>query len=309
MSCGVALETKLASIGPYIIRVWHWTGTSWQMYDPADCLNSDLTDLVEGEFYSINVSQACTINYVSGSKTFNIPLIAGWNDVVWNPITVGQEAKATIDHIDIQSPIQQGEVIRISVFLKNTGAAGWIRWRSPEVDALSPNKQPEAQYQQPGEMVEHKAYIRAPVALTFNISAEHLSSATGSWVIDDTDQASFSAVGLTHLILTPGEMSLAVNEQKAIKLEAQYSDNSKKDVTNQAIWTSSSNNVAHESAGQVIGIGEGQCTITAQFGGMSISCDVTVSGGVTPPGPGGTSWLVPAGIIAIAVIGIILVKK
>ncbi len=76
---GWPIETQLASIMPYLIVVWNEAGTL--CYDPAAPYYppSDLQELILGQRYWIDVTQACTLSY--GGKTWS--LAAGWNLITW----------------------------------------------------------------------------------------------------------------------------------------------------------------------------------------------------------------------------------
>ena len=72
------ISDQLASIMDYLVRVWYWDGEEWLMYDPKDI--DEIREMVIGEEYSIQVTQACTIEY----DDISIDLAAGWNyHVVW----------------------------------------------------------------------------------------------------------------------------------------------------------------------------------------------------------------------------------
>ncbi len=76
---GWPIETQLASIMPYLIVVWNEAGTL--AYDPRYPYYppSDLQELIPGQRYWIDVSQACTLSYAG--KTWN--LVAGWTLITW----------------------------------------------------------------------------------------------------------------------------------------------------------------------------------------------------------------------------------
>ncbi|GAA1457009.1 Ig-like domain-containing protein [Nocardiopsis exhalans] len=57
-----------------------------------------------------------------------------------------------------------------------------------------------------------------------------------------------------------------------------YSDDSTEDVTEDAVWASSDEDVAEVNAsGLVVAVGAGECQITATHSGLSGSAEVTVS--------------------------------
>lgn len=73
------VQSALAGISSYVVRVWGYYNGVWQMYDPADPVGSTLTTLTPGRGYWINVNAACTLIY-SG---FSYALSSGWNLVGW----------------------------------------------------------------------------------------------------------------------------------------------------------------------------------------------------------------------------------
>ncbi|MGG4440015.1 Ig-like domain-containing protein [Brevibacillus fortis] len=80
----------------------------------------------------------------------------------------------------------------------------------------------------------------------------------------------------TNLSVDPRMLILNVNESKEIKLNATDSAGSSDNVTNDAEWSSSSIKVADVVNGRVTGLSNGRATITAKYGGKSISIPVEV---------------------------------
>jgi len=68
-------QTQTASIASQLVRIWGYSGGTWSMYDPADAAGSNLTTLVSGNGYWINVNAACTL--IEGG--FHKALSEGWN--------------------------------------------------------------------------------------------------------------------------------------------------------------------------------------------------------------------------------------
>jgi hypothetical protein len=73
------VQTQLSTISTQLVRVWGLSGGVWTMYDPADTIGSDLTSLVAGKGYFVNVNTACTLTYGGYSYTLD----AGWNLIGW----------------------------------------------------------------------------------------------------------------------------------------------------------------------------------------------------------------------------------
>lgn len=80
----------------------------------------------------------------------------------------------------------------------------------------------------------------------------------------------------TNLSVDPRMLILNVNESKDIKLSATDSAGNSDNVTNDAEWSSSSLKVADVVNGRVTGLSNGRATITAKYGGKSISIPVEV---------------------------------
>ncbi|MGF9906187.1 Ig-like domain-containing protein [Brevibacillus porteri] len=80
----------------------------------------------------------------------------------------------------------------------------------------------------------------------------------------------------TNLSVDPRMLILNVNESKEIKLNATDSAGNSDNVTNDAEWSSSSLKVADVVNGRVTGLSNGRATITAKYGGKSISIPVEV---------------------------------
>jgi hypothetical protein len=78
-SAGASAKVQLKSISAQLVRVWGYTNGTWQMYDPADTVGSDLASLTAGAGYFVNVNAPCTL--VSGGNSYN--LVSGWNLIGW----------------------------------------------------------------------------------------------------------------------------------------------------------------------------------------------------------------------------------
>ncbi|NQF14731.1 hypothetical protein HPY31_12505 [Brevibacillus sp. HB1.3] len=80
----------------------------------------------------------------------------------------------------------------------------------------------------------------------------------------------------TNLSVDPRMLILNVNESKDIKLSATDSAGNSDNVTKDAEWSSTSVKVADVVNGRVTGLSNGRATITAKYGGKSISIPVEV---------------------------------
>ncbi|KMZ42198.1 MULTISPECIES: Ig-like domain-containing protein [Bacillales] len=80
----------------------------------------------------------------------------------------------------------------------------------------------------------------------------------------------------TNLSVDPRMLILNVNESKDIKLSATDSAGNSDNVTKDAEWSSTSLKVADVVNGRVTGLSNGRATITAKYGGKSISIQVEV---------------------------------
>jgi hypothetical protein len=86
---------------------------------------------------------------------------------------------------------------------------------------------------------------------------------------------------LTMVSLATGNTSIPVGQSDALLANASYANGATADVTGEASWSSSDPAVAYVNGGIVSGLAEGGAEITASFGGMSATVQITV----TPPGP------------------------
>lgn len=83
---------------------------------------------------------------------------------------------------------------------------------------------------------------------------------------------------LTSIAVSPSSGSIRVGATTQLVAVANYSDNSQKDVTSQATWSSSSATDASVTAGLVMGIANGSSTISATYSGKSGSASLTIVG-------------------------------
>ncbi|KAI7253323.1 hypothetical protein KC345_g11385, partial [Hortaea werneckii] len=79
-----------------------------------------------------------------------------------------------------------------------------------------------------------------------------------------------------HLDLSETSLNLAVNAAKALVLKATFADGSVTDVTSKATWTSSDEAVAYVDKGNITTYAEGNVTITAVYGGKTVTAAAAV---------------------------------
>ena len=77
-------ETVLTSIADKYISVWAYDGSKWEVYDPNSPLFSDLTDMVSGRGYWINMSSEGELEVTGDDPSKTIELAEGWNLVGYN---------------------------------------------------------------------------------------------------------------------------------------------------------------------------------------------------------------------------------
>ena len=85
---------------------------------------------------------------------------------------------------------------------------------------------------------------------------------------------------LVELVVSPEWVELAAGTEAALTLEARYSDDSLRDVTAQAVWSSVDPDVVQVSAGVVTGITPGETEVRARLGDITTQALVTVSDAV-----------------------------
>ncbi|MGI9951287.1 Ig-like domain-containing protein [Moorellaceae bacterium AZ2] len=82
---------------------------------------------------------------------------------------------------------------------------------------------------------------------------------------------------MTGLKVEPASVTLEIGQSQQLKVTAQYSDGSTRDVTAEASYNSSNNAVALVSAGGLVtAVKDGACTVTVNYQGRSASVPVTV---------------------------------
>ncbi len=86
-----AIGNVLASIAEKYISVWAYTGGRWKVYDPANPSFSDLTELVSGKGYWINMSTGAELTVSGDTPSDTVELSQGWNLVGYNS-SISQDA-------------------------------------------------------------------------------------------------------------------------------------------------------------------------------------------------------------------------
>ncbi|MEK5377777.1 Ig-like domain-containing protein [Paenibacillus sp. FSL P2-0173] len=80
-----------------------------------------------------------------------------------------------------------------------------------------------------------------------------------------------------YLDLSEDKLSLNAKESKKLKLTATYVTGTEEDITSKAEWKSSNEDIAFVSAGEVTGYKTGEATITASYGGKTVTATVSVN--------------------------------
>jgi hypothetical protein len=80
-----------------------------------------------------------------------------------------------------------------------------------------------------------------------------------------------------YLDLSEDKLSLNVKESKKLKLTATYVTGTEEDITGKAEWKSSNEDIAFVSKGEVTGYKTGEATITASYGGKTVTATVSVN--------------------------------
>ncbi|WP_179232912.1 Ig-like domain-containing protein [Paenibacillus rigui] len=78
------------------------------------------------------------------------------------------------------------------------------------------------------------------------------------------------------LVVNKKTLSLKTGGQDTLVVTAVFSDNSEKDVTADAEWTTANFNIVDVDAGKATAVGSGKSKLTAKYGGKTISIPVTV---------------------------------
>ncbi len=120
-----------------------------------------------------------------------------------------------------------------------------------------------------------KGFLTAVNAGSVTVQATYAGS-TGSKAV------TISAITVSSIVVSPSSKSIIAGTTTQFTATATYSDGSTGDVTNSAVWSSSSTSVAgvntsSSTGGLTQGISSGSSTITATTGGKSGSASLTVS--------------------------------
>lgn len=86
---------------------------------------------------------------------------------------------------------------------------------------------------------------------------------------------------ITGLEISPAELELPLGNKRSFRVTAVFDDNTTKDVSRSAVWTSSNPDAATvgnltSNYGLVTSVAKGTTVITAAYGNMTVSADVTV---------------------------------
>jgi hypothetical protein len=82
---------------------------------------------------------------------------------------------------------------------------------------------------------------------------------------------------LTSIVVTPGSSTIALVTNQQFTAMGRYSDDSERDVTAEASWSSSSSAVASVSGGLATPVGSGTATISASLDGVTAGATLTVT--------------------------------
>lgn len=137
-----------------------------------------------------------------------------------------------------------------------------------------------------------------------NLGTVTITAASGS--INGATSASVNAADLASIAILPGNVTIAATTSQQLSAIGTFNDGSTRELTSQAVWTTSSAPVAKvSSSGLARGLSPGIATITATLGPVSasVTLDVTnaqvVSISVTPA----LSIIAPATKLSLAATG------
>lgn len=84
-------------------------------------------------------------------------------------------------------------------------------------------------------------------------------------------------VGVPRLLkMSATSMQMSKGSTESLTVTATYSDGTTEDVTSKATWTSSDTSVVYVAKGQIQALASGEATITAAYGGISATTDISV---------------------------------
>src|SRR5271165_1217681 len=161
--------------------------------------------------------------------------------------------------------------------------AGWNR----HVKLPKTNRRRGGRVAERGGPVIHPAERSwfCPIVVAFALIAWHGCGGSGSST-SSTPPVTPQSVSVT----APGD-SLIAGDKVQLTAICTYSDNTTKDVTASATWSTAPSAVATVSnAGLVTAVSLGSATVTATFSSLSGKVQVFVSAGLVTPGASGFSW-------------------
>ncbi|WP_052416669.1 S-layer homology domain-containing protein [Paenibacillus sp. FSL R5-0912] len=166
-------------------------------------------------------------------------------------------------------PLLNGE--RGTVYLDG-GASGWKFYDGKQYEYLN--------FMFDEDVPVYSAIQVSHDQITIQARTTESDALIDNYIIEKKDELT-----VTSVAVSPTELTLQAGEKRATVLTATYSDKSTAEVTNEAIWTSSNDNVATvDATGVIHAVAAGGTTIEAQYGNLpAVSIAVTVQAESTVP--------------------------
>lgn len=203
--------------------------------------HEDIADVIKGKITAYAAGTA-TITAKYGSKTTTLK------------IDVDKTRKLEVDKQDLFLHVNDKEQVKLTAVYP---------------DGTSVNVTDMATWKSSSEAI---AYVNKGL-----INAEAPGSATITGTYGEKSISIKVDIDVSrNLDISSEEVSLGIGKSQELKLTATYADGTKGDVTSKAEWSSSDAGVAYVSKGKISAYKMGEATITATYGGSSVTSKVKV---------------------------------
>ena len=230
----------------------------------SDGTNTDLTSQVTWKTSDATIASINSSGMLTALKQGSVGVTATMGSVVGNAsITVGQPVLRSVSISGPSSPAL-GSTVQFT-------AQGTYSDQSTQIVTS----------QVTWHVVDSTvATITASGMLTaLKMGSTTVTATIGAFAANES--ITVSAPVLASIRLNPASFSIAAGQTKQLAATGVYTDGTTQDVTSQATWTSSANNVASVSAtGLVTGGSPGSATITATVGSISGTATANVGAAV-----------------------------
>ncbi|WP_040951643.1 hypothetical protein [Gorillibacterium massiliense] len=215
----------------------------------------DATDQIEWTLSGVNavIVDGKIKGLVKGSTTLKGVYL---NQSVKIPVTVEQEiTKLVVDPQIIELNIGKTKSIKVTGYYVNDGSvllSSKVKWESSNPNAVVVNGA-VAKAVAEGTSVLSGSYQGKPVSVVVKVVPK-----------------------LLKLMVSDKQVKLSTGQAQTLNLTAEYDSGKVATVTGSAVWSTSKSSVVKVSAGRIEAVGKGSATVTAKFGGKTVSISVSV---------------------------------